>query len=191
MKFSRRCLLTFAAALSLSSVFQLVHAAEPQVLLKTNMGDITLELYREKAPKSVDNFLQYVKSGQYNGTIFHRVIGDFMIQGGGFDQSMNEKPTRAPIPNEAKNGLRNDAYTVAMARTSDPNSATAQFFINTKSNNFLNYPGQDGWGYTVFGKVVKGMDVVDRIKQVSTGNRGFYQNVPTKPVIIESATIAQ
>ncbi len=192
MKFSRRHILTLAATLSLSGALQLAHAADaPHVLLKTNMGDIVLELDPGKAPKSVDNFLQYVKSGQYSGTIFHRVIPGFMIQGGGFDQDMREKPTRAPIQNEAKNGLRNDAYTIAMARTGNPHSATAQFFINTKNNDFLNYPGQDGWGYTVFGKVIKGTDVVDKIKQVSTGNRGPYENVPVKPVIIESATITQ
>lgn len=191
MKPLRRQLLAFTAALSLSTAFAPAYAAAPHVLLKTSMGDIELELNPEKAPKSVDNFLQYVKSGQYNGTIFHRVIGDFMIQGGGFDQEMREKPTRAPIPNEAKNGLRNDVYTIAMARTSDPNSATAQFFINTKNNSFLNYPGQDGWGYAVFGKVVKGTEVVDKIRQVPTGNRGFFQNVPVTPVVIESASIVK
>lgn len=191
MKLLRRQFLAFAAALSLSAAIAPAYAAAPHVLLKTSMGDIELELNPEKAPKSVDNFLQYVKSGQYNGTIFHRVIGDFMIQGGGFDQEMREKSTRAPIPNEAKNGLRNDVYTIAMARTSDPNSATAQFFINTKNNSFLNYPGQDGWGYAVFGKVVKGTEVVDKIRQVPTGNRGFFQNVPVTPVVIESASIVK
>lgn len=191
MNFLRRALLIFVTASALCSATSFAQAAEPRVLLKTSMGDIVLELNAAKAPKSVDNFLQYVKSGQYNGTIFHRVIGDFMIQGGGFDQNMREKPTRPPIANEAANGLRNDAYTVAMARTSNPNSATAQFFINTKNNDFLNYPGQDGWGYAVFGKVVKGTDVVDKIRQVRTGNQGVYQDVPVKPVIIESATITQ
>jgi cyclophilin family peptidyl-prolyl cis-trans isomerase len=190
MKFSRRNILTAAVALSLSSFFHLAQAANaPQVLLKTNMGEIVLELNQEKAPISTENFLQYVKSGQYDGTIFHRVISSFMIQGGGFTANMQEKPTRAPIQNEAKNGLRNNAYTIAMARTQNPQSATAQFFINTGDNNFLNYPGQDGWGYAVFGKVVKGTEVVDKIKQVRTGNAGPYQDVPVQPVIIESATV--
>lgn len=192
MKFSRRRALSIAFALSLSGTLQLAHAADaPRVLLKTNMGDIVLELNQDRAPKTVDNFLQYVKSGQYNGTIFHRVIADFMIQGGGFDKDMREKATRAPIQNEAQNGLKNDIYTIAMARTGNPHSATAQFFINTQTNNMLNYPGQDGWGYTVFGKVVKGTEVVNKIKQVNTGNRGPHQNVPVQPVIIESATITQ
>jgi peptidyl-prolyl cis-trans isomerase A (cyclophilin A) len=159
--------------------------------LKTNMGDIVLELNQDKAPKSTENFLQYVKSGQYDGTIFHRVIENFMIQGGGFTANMKEKSTRAPIANEAKNGLKNDAYTIAMARTSDPQSGAAQFFINTKDNSFLNYPGQDGWGYAVFGKVIKGTEVVDKIKQVKTGSSGYFQDVPAKPVIIESATITK
>jgi len=192
MKFSRRQIMTMVAAFSLSGAMQLVQAADARhVLLKTNLGDIELELNPEKAPKSVENFLQYVKSGQYNGTIFHRVIGNFMIQGGGFDKNMREKPTRAPVSNEAKNGLKNDTYTIAMARTSDPHSATAQFFINTSNNNMLNSPGADGWGYAVFGKVVKGKEVVDKIKQVSTGSRGPYQDVPTQTIVIESATITQ
>ncbi|MNR91836.1 Peptidyl-prolyl cis-trans isomerase cyp18 [compost metagenome] len=190
MKFSRRQALAMVAAISLSGMMQLAQAADaPQVLLKTNMGDIVLELNQEKAPKSVENFVQYVKSGQYNGTIFHRVIDGFMIQGGGFDKDMREKATRAPIQNEAANGLKNDIYTVAMARTSSPHSATAQFFINTANNSMLNYPSRDGWGYAVFGKVVKGTEVVEKIKNVSTGNRGGHQNVPTTPVIIESATL--
>ncbi len=192
MKFFRRRALSMVFALSLSGALQLAHAADaPRVLLKTNMGDIVLELNQEKASKTVVNFLQYVKSGQYNGTIFHRVIGNFMIQGGGFDKDMREKATRAPIPNEAQNGLKNDPYTIAMARTGNPHSATAQFFINTQSNNMLNYPGQDGWGYAVFGKVIKGTEVVDKIRQVNTGNRGPHQNVPLQAVIIESATITQ
>jgi cyclophilin family peptidyl-prolyl cis-trans isomerase len=192
MNVLRRHTLALIAALSLTSMTTLSHATDaPHVLLKTNMGDIVLELNQDKAPKSTENFLQYVKSGQYNGTIFHRVIEDFMIQGGGFTGNLQEKPTRAPIQNEAKNGLKNDAYTIAMARTSDPHSGAAQFFINTKNNSFLDYPGQDGWGYAVFGKVIKGTDVVDKIKQVKTGNVGPNQNVPTKPVIIESATITK
>jgi cyclophilin family peptidyl-prolyl cis-trans isomerase len=164
-------------------------AADPQVDLKTSLGTIRLELYPGKAPKTVANFLQYVKDGHYNGRIFHRVIPNFMIQGGGMDKSMREKKTRAPIENEAKNGLKNDLGTVAMARTSAPHSASAQFFINTKDNDFLNYPGQDGWGYAVFGKVVSGMDVVMKIQQVPTGNAGPYGDVPREPVIIESATL--
>jgi peptidyl-prolyl cis-trans isomerase A (cyclophilin A)/peptidyl-prolyl cis-trans isomerase B (cyclophilin B) len=190
MKFSRRQALAMVAAVSLSGMLQLAQAADaPQVLLKTNMGDIVLELNQEKAPKSVENFVQYVKSGQYNGTIFHRVIDGFMIQGGGFDKDMKEKATRAPIQNEAANGLKNDIYTIAMARTSAPHSATAQFFINTANNSMLNYPSRDGWGYAVFGKVIKGTEVVDKIKNVSTGNRGGHQNVPTTPVVIESASV--
>lgn len=192
MKFSRRHVMTMIAALSLSSAMQLAQAADaPHVVLKTNLGDIELELNPEKAPKSVENFLQYVKSDQYTGTIFHRVIGNFMIQGGGFDQNMREKPTRAPIRNEAQNGLKNDTYTIAMARTGDPHSATAQFFINTNNNSMLNYPGADGWGYAVFGKVVKGAEVVDKIKQVRTGSRGPYQDVPVQAIVIESATVTK
>jgi cyclophilin family peptidyl-prolyl cis-trans isomerase len=190
MKLSRRYFVQMCAALSLTGVIGAAHAADTnQVLLKTNMGDIVLELYPEKAPKTVANFLQYVKSGHYKGTIFHRVIDNFMIQGGGFDQNMKEKPTKAPIENEANNGLKNDAYTVAMARTQDPHSATAQFFINVKDNAFLDYPSRDGWGYAVFGKVTKGTDVVDKIKKVETGNNGMHQNVPLKPVVIESASV--
>ena len=164
-------------------------AADPQVDLKTNLGTIRIELYPAKAPKTVANFLQYVKDGHYNGVIFHRVIPNFMIQGGGFEKSMKEKPTRPPIENEAKNGLKNDLGTLAMARTNQPHSASAQFFINTKNNDFLNYPGQDGWGYAVFGKVVSGMDVVMKISQVPTGNVGPFGDVPKEPVVIESATL--
>ena len=164
-------------------------AADPQVDMKTSLGTIRLELYPAKAPKSVANFLQYAKDGQFNGTIFHRVIPNFMIQGGGFDQAMRQKPTRAPIENEAKNGLKNDLGTIAMARTSDPHSASAQWFINVKNNDFLNYPGQDGWGYAVFGKVVSGLDVVMKISKVPTGSSGMHQDVPREPVIIESVTV--
>ncbi|GAB3537460.1 peptidylprolyl isomerase [Noviherbaspirillum agri] len=189
---ARRHFIHLVTALSLSSVFLGAQAADsPQVALKTNMGEIVLELYPEKAPKTVENFLQYVKSGHYNGTIFHRVINDFMIQGGGFDKNMREKPTNPPIENEAKNGLKNDAYTVAMARTAAPHSASAQFFINVKNNSFLDYPSRDGWGYAVFGKVVKGTEVVDKIKKVETTNSGMHQNVPVNPVVIESATISK
>jgi cyclophilin family peptidyl-prolyl cis-trans isomerase len=186
IQYSRRYFLTLLAGLTLAGAAGTAAAADaPRVSLKTSMGEIVLELYPEKAPKSVENFLQYVKSGHYNGTIFHRVINGFMIQGGGFDKNMKQKPTRAPIENEAKNGLKNEPYTVAMARTSDPHSASAQFFINVKNNSFLDYPGQDGWGYAVFGKVIKGMDVVDKIKLVPTAGG----DVPTKPVVIESASI--
>ena len=164
-------------------------AADPMVDLKTNMGTIRIELYPAKAPKTVENFLQYVKDGHFSGTIFHRVIDGFMIQGGGFDKNMKQKPTRPPIENEAKNGLKNDLGTLAMARTSAPHSASAQFFINTKNNDFLNYPGQDGWGYAVFGKVVSGMDVVTKIGKVATGNSGGMGDVPREAVVIESATL--
>jgi peptidyl-prolyl cis-trans isomerase A (cyclophilin A) len=164
-------------------------AADPQVDMKTSFGTIRIELYPSKAPKTVENFLQYVRDGHYNGTIFHRVIPGFMIQGGGMTPNMGQKQTRSPIPIESKNGLKNDVGTLAMARTSDPNSATAQFFINVKNNDFLNYPGQDGHGYTVFGKVVEGMDVVNKIVGVPTGSAGMHQNVPRTPVVIESATV--
>ena len=165
-------------------------AADPQVELKTNMGTITLELYPDKAPKTVENFLQYVRDGHYRGTIFHRVIPGFMIQGGGFTVDFVQKQTRAPIQNEAGNGLKNDVGTIAMARTANPHSATAQFFINVKINDFLNYPGQDGWGYTVFGKVVKGMDVANKIAALDRGPRGpFPSDVPHATVIIEDAKI--
>jgi peptidyl-prolyl cis-trans isomerase B (cyclophilin B) len=166
-------------------------AADPQVDLKTNLGTIRLELYPAKAPKTVENFLQYVKDGFFNGTIFHRVIDGFMIQGGGFDKTFKQKPTRDPIPNEAKNGLKNDLGTVAMARTSAPHSATAQFFINGKNNDFLNAASaQDGWGYAVFGKVVSGMDVVMKISKSPTGPGGpFPTDVPREMVVIESATL--
>lgn len=161
------------------------------VKLKTNHGDILLDLNAEKAPLTVENFLQYVKDGFFNNTIFHRVIDGFMIQGGGMDPDMNQKTTRAPVKNEADNGLKNDAYTVAMARTSDPHSATAQFFINVGNNDFLNHsaPTPNGWGYCVFGKVVEGQDVVDKIKKIRTGNRAGHQDVPTENVVIESAEI--
>jgi cyclophilin family peptidyl-prolyl cis-trans isomerase len=165
-------------------------AADPQVDLKTDFGTIRVELYPLKAPKTVANFLQYVKDGHYNGVIFHRVIPNFMIQGGGFDKGMKEKPTRPPIENEAKNGLKNDLGTLAMARTSAPHSASAQFFINLKNNDFLNAASaQDGWGYAVFGKVVSGMDVVMKIAKVATGSSGPYSDVPREAIVIESATL--
>ncbi len=182
-------LLALGFALVLPSAIAAGPSASPHVALKTSAGDIVLELNAEKAPKSADNFVQYVKSGQYDGTIFHRVINGFMIQGGGFDADMKEKPTRPAIANEAKNGLKNAAYTIAMARTSDPDSATAQFFINVADNGALDYPGRDGAGYAVFGKVIKGSDVVDKIRAVQTADRGMNQNVPVKPVVIISARI--
>ena len=163
--------------------------AEPQVDMKTSAGTIRIELYPAKAPKTVENFLQYVKDGHYDGTVFHRVIPGFMIQGGGMTPDMAQKKTRASIPIESKNGLKNELGTVAMARTSDPNSATAQFFININNNGFLDYPGQDGYGYTVFGKVVGGMDVVNKIAAAPTGNQGMHQNVPRTPIVIESAKL--
>jgi peptidyl-prolyl cis-trans isomerase B (cyclophilin B) len=159
------------------------------VKLHTNLGDITLQLDAEKAPVTVANFLDYVNSGFYSNTIFHRVIPNFMIQGGGFEPGMKQKQTKAPIKNEAANGLKNDIYTIAMARTGDPHSATAQFFINTKNNSFLDYPGQDGWGYCVFGKVVEGKEVVDAIGKVKTGNSGYFQDVPKEDVIITKAEV--
>ena len=178
----------FALGLTISTT---VAAANPQVELRTNMGSIVLELEPTKAPQSVDNFLQYVKSGHYDGTIFHRVIPGFMVQGGGFTSDMREKPARGGIKNEAANGLRNNVGTVAMARTPDPHSASAQFFINVADNDFLNHtaPTPQGYGYAVFGKVVKGMDVVKRIAAVSTGTKAQHSDVPLKPVVIERAQI--
>lgn len=161
------------------------------VALNTNKGRIVLELDGVKAPKTTANFLSYVKSGHYNGTIFHRVIAGFMIQGGGFDASMNQKATNAPIQNEADNGLKNDVGTIAMARTNDPHSASAQFFINVKNNDFLNHSGKNpqGWGYAVFGRVSEGLDVVQSIEKVATGRSGYHSDVPTTPVIVESAEV--
>ena len=164
-------------------------AANPKVLLKTNMGDITLELDEKKAPITVKNFLNYVKKGHYEGTIFHRVIDNFMIQGGGMDKDMNAKSSSKAIKNEAFNGLANEVGTIAMARTSDPHSATAQFFINVNNNSFLNHKSKtaSGYGYAVFGKVVKGMTVVNRIKKVKTHNSGYHSNVPVSSIIIKKA----
>ena len=161
------------------------------VELHTNHGVIKLELDAGKAPKSVENFLAYVKAGHYDNTVFHRVIDGFMIQGGGFEPGMNQKPTDAPVNNEANNGLKNDNGTIAMARTNDPHSATAQFFINVKDNDFLNHssPTPQGWGYAVFGKVVEGLEVVDAIRKVKTGSKGFHQDVPVDDVVIEKAVV--
>jgi peptidyl-prolyl cis-trans isomerase B (cyclophilin B) len=157
------------------------------IILHTNHGAITIELDAERAPKTVANFLNYVRAEHFNNTLFHRVIDDFMIQGGGFEAGMKQKAVQPPIENEARNGLKNERYTVAMARTSDPHSATAQFFINVGDNEFLNHrsPDANGWGYCVFGRVIAGTDVVDDIRKTPTGNRGFHQNVPTRDVIIE------
>lgn len=162
-----------------------------KVKLQTSMGDIVIELDTGKAPVTAENFLQYVRDGFYDNTVFHRVINGFMVQGGGFEPGMKQKSTRAQIENEAANSLKNDAYTVAMARTSDPHSATAQFFFNVVNNNFLNFraASADGYGYCVFGKVVEGRDVVDKIKAVPTGNRGFHQDVPAEDVVIKKAEI--
>ena len=164
-----------------------------KVLLKTNKGDITLSLDAAKAPKTVANFVQYVKSGHYDGTIFHRVIDNFMIQGGGMTAGLKEKKSGAQIENEANNGLKNERGTVAMARTSDPHSATAQFFINVNDNDFLNHtsPSAQGWGYAVFGKVTDGLDLVDAIRKVKTGNAGFHQDVPAEDVLLEKASVLE
>jgi peptidyl-prolyl cis-trans isomerase B (cyclophilin B) len=159
------------------------------VILNTNLGKITIELDAEKAPITVENFLQYVKDGHYAGTIFHRVIPGFMIQGGGFEVGMKQKETRDTIQNEAKNGLKNTKYTLAMARTSAPHSASAQFFINTTNNDFLDFPGQDGWGYCVFGVVTEGTEVVDAISKTKTTRTGMFADVPVENIIIESAEI--
>jgi peptidyl-prolyl cis-trans isomerase B (cyclophilin B) len=173
----------------------LTFAANPQVEIKTNRGSLTVEVFADKAPKSAANFLRYAKDGFYNGTVFHRVIANFMIQGGGFTADMKEKATRSPIENEAPEGsmagLKNAYGTVAMARTRDPHSATAQFFINVKDNPMLDYPGADGWGYAVFGKVTKGMDVVMAIRSVPTGSKGMHQDVPLTPVVIESVIVIE
>ena len=188
----RNALLGTAALVWLTSVAPSVRAEELTAEMVTNMGTIKIALNKEKAPQTVENFVRYAEAGFYNGTIFHRVIGDFMIQGGGFDKDLNKKPTEKPIRNESDNGLGNEPYTIAMARTSDPHSATSQFFINTADNRAgLDDPPQpDRWGYAVFGKVVEGKEVVDKIKQVATRPRGGgHANVPIEPVIIEKVTI--
>jgi len=179
----------FAAGLAMAASLASPAWAQ-KVRLATSMGDIIIELDAKKSPKSVENFMQYVKAGHYNGTIFHRVIPNFMVQGGGMLPDMKEKPTRPPIPLESRNGLSNTRGTVAMARTAVPDSATAQFFINVKDNAFLDQASaRDGNGYAVFGKVIKGMEVVDKIKDVATGSRGPHQDVPTEPVVIKTATV--
>ncbi|MCY0858430.1 peptidylprolyl isomerase [Cupriavidus sp. D39] len=193
MIFSRRLVLAgIAAALALSPLAaQAQQTKTERVQFVTSAGKFTLEVYPDAAPKTVANFMEYVKSGFYSGTIFHRVINGFMVQGGGFDRDMKQKPTRAPIPLEAQNGLKNKAGTVAMARTSDPNSATAQFFINVVDNSSLDYPQPDGNGYAVFGKVVEGMDTVDKMKNAPTTSYGPMRNVPATPIVIESATVVK
>ncbi len=165
--------------------------AMTRVLIKTLLGDMTLELDADKAPATVANFVEYAQSGHYDGTIFHRVINNFMVQGGGFDTDMRQKGTNAPIQNEANNGLKNDRGTIAMARTMDPHSATAQFFINVSDNDFLNFSGENmqGWGYAVFGRVAEGEDVLDKIRVVPTGSQAGHQDVPTDPIVIESVTV--
>ena len=182
-----------AAVLALSALSPAALAAkgDPHVLLTTSAGNIELELNSQKAPVSVQNFVDYVNSGFYNNTTFHRVIPGFMVQGGGFEPGMAQKPTDAQIDNEANNGLKNNNYTIAMARTNAPYSATAQFFINVKDNDFLNFtaPTASGWGYAVFGKVVAGTDVVDKIKAVKTGRKGFHDDVPVEDVVIEKAVL--
>jgi len=189
---SRRTALIAAATLAIATSAGTAWAQNaPRVKLSTTAGDIVVELYPDKAPKTVENFLQYVNDKQYDGTVFHRVIDGFMIQGGGFTPDLKQKPTRAPIPLEAKNGLKNDKYTIAMARTSDPNSATSQFFINVKDNANLNAPNPDGHGYAVFGKVVSGSEVVDKIRTARTGSKGGMQDVPLDAIIIQSATVAK
>ena len=178
----------FSAGVTLALVAFSIQAA-PSVEMQTSMGSIVIELDGDKAPLTVKNFLQYANDGFYNGTVFHRVIEGFMIQGGGFTKDMGEKPTGAQIPNEAKNGLKNQRGTIAMARRAEPHSATAQFFINHKDNTPLDYPSRDGWGYAVFGKVTQGLDVVDKIAKVATGNRGMFQDVPVEPVVIQSVKV--
>lgn len=178
--------LAISTLLGLATVSSLAQNA-PKVEMKTNMGDIVIEVYPDKAPVTADNFLKYVKDGFYNGTIFHRIINGFMVQGGGYDKNLREKTTRPSIRNEAKNGLKNQIYTIAMARTADPHSASAQFFINVSNNTFLDYPGQDGWGYAVFGKVIKGTEVIEKMKAVETNRR----DQPVSAVVIESARIIE
>ena len=192
MTLSRRNLTLTLAGIVLTSTPGLVmaqDAAKPRVKFTTNMGEFVVELDPAKAPKTVENFLQYVADKHYEGTVFHRVIDGFMIQGGGFTADMQQKTNRAPIALEAKNGLKNDRYTIAMARTGNPNSATSQFFINVANNDMLNAPQPDGHGYAVFGKVVQGQAVIDKIRTVPTGNRGMHQNVPTSAITITSAAL--
>lgn len=179
-----------ALGLALWALMGLAQTA-PQVLFKTSMGDFSVEVYPDKAPKTVDNFLRYVKDKHYDGTVFHRVMDGFMVQGGGFTADMKQKPTREPVALEAMNGLKNEVGTIAMARTANPNSATSQFFINVVSNPSLNAPQPDGYGYTVFGKVVSGMDVVNKIRAVPVGNQGMLQNVPITAITVVSVNLSK
>ena len=185
---SKRALVLVCALWASHSAFA---ADAPQLKFSTSLGDFVVELNPDKAPKTVENFLQYAKDKHYEGTVFHRVMDGFMVQGGGFTADMKEKPTRPPVSLEANNGLKNDRGTIAMARTSNPNSATSQFFVNVQNNASLNAPNPDGYGYTVFGKVISGMDVVDKIRTVPTGNKGPFQNVPLTPVSIQSVTLVK
>lgn len=193
MRLSRRIFSLVLVGCSLTATAGMTYAqgasSQPRVKFATNLGDFVVQLEPAKAPKTVENFLQYVQDKHYEGTVFHRVIDGFMVQGGGFTADMQQKPTRAPIPLEARNGLKNDRYTIAMARTGNPNSATSQFYINVANNDMLNAPQPDGHGYAVFGKVVEGQTVIDKIRTVPTGNRGMHQNVPVAPVTILSATV--
>lgn len=202
MRFFKTCLSSLMiSGLLLTPISQAAQAqqkensmsAHPRVILETNKGNIVLELDMAKAPVTTENFLSYVKDGFYNGVIFHRVIKRFMIQGGGFEPGLKQKETKAPIKNEADNGLANNKYTIAMARTSDPHSASAQFFINTNDNDFLNFtaPTPQGWGYAVFGKVIEGTDIVDAIEGVRTGSRGFHQDVPVEDIVINKASVVE
>ena len=193
MKFRRLIIPVLVFALCIPSVVLGGLSDNPQVIMETSKGTIVLELFPDEAPETVKNFLRYVRWGHYDGTIFHRVIPDFMIQGGGFTKDMERKTTEMPVQNEASNGLKNDRGTVAMARTPDPHSATDQFFINTKGNSFLNHKNTttEGWGYAVFGKVVKGMDVVDAISGVKTAKKGMMSDVPVEPVTIIKMTVKE
>lgn len=193
MRILPQILVLFAALIHFTGCNAMSESQNPQVRMETTKGVIVIELNAEKAPETVKNFVQYVKDGHYDGTIFHRVIPGFMVQGGGFNPDMSEKSTRAPIKNEANNGLSNEVGTLAMARTPDPHSASAQFFINVKDNDFLNFQNEtpNGWGYCVFGKVTEGMDVVTAIVAVPTGNHGMHQDVPQDPIVIEKATIVE
>lgn len=176
---------------AMQSSYSLTQGKKTMVKFETNQGSFTIQLDAEKAPITVKNFLDYVNAGFYTNTIFHRVIDNFMIQGGGFEPGMTQKSGNTPIKNEAANGLKNDKYTVAMARTNDPHSASSQFFVNTRDNDFLNYPGQDGWGYCVFGKVVEGMDVIDKLGKTKTGRSGFHQDVPKEDIVVLKATVVK
>jgi len=182
----------FALSIALTSIGATIATGKPLVTFKTNIGGFTVQLDPEKAPKTVANFLQYVRDGHYNGTIFHRVIAKFMVQGGGFDENFKQKPTRGPIANEADTGLPNERGTIAMARTGDPHSATSQFFVNIVYNKFLDHTAksQEGWGYTAFGRIIEGMNIIGRMARVETGSQGPHSDVPVKTIIIEKAIVS-